>query len=147
MMTQIEKLHNQAMDLAENAFLAQQKGDTNAFVQLSKEAFLLEKAAAMLLQNQLDTEPSRSVLFKSAAFLAFDAQEFQECRNMITYTLLGKPDSIIKAEMNQLFDETTIILKETPSRLEEFKSKIARLNGGKEILREIDLRFARYGML
>jgi hypothetical protein len=146
-MTQIEKLHNQAMDLAENAFLAQQKGDANAFVQLSKEAFLLEKAAAMLLQNQPESEPSRSILFKSAAFLAFDAQEFQECRNMITYTLLGKPDTIIKAEMNQLFDETTIILKETPSRLEEFKSKIARLHGGKEILREIDVRFARYGML
>jgi hypothetical protein len=146
-MTHIEKLHNQAMDLAENAFLAQQKGDTNTFVQLSKEAFLLEKAAAMSLQNQPDSEPSRSILFKSAAFLAFDAQEFQECRSMITYTLLGKPDSIIKAEMNQLFDETTAILKKMPSKLEEFKTKIAPLDGGKEILREIELRFARYGML
>jgi hypothetical protein len=146
-MTEIEKFHNQAMDLAENAFLARQKGDIHAFVQLSKEAFVLEKAAAMMLQKHLESEPSRSILFKSAAFLAFDAQEFQECRNMITHTLLGKPDTIIKAEMNQLFDETTIILKETPSRLEEFKSKIARLNGGKEILREIDTRFARYGML
>jgi hypothetical protein len=110
-MTRIEQLHNQDMNLAENAFLAQQKGDTNTFVQLSKEAFLLEKTAAMLLQNKADAEPSRSVLFKSAAFLAFDAQEFQECRNMITYTLLGKPDATIKSEMNQLFDETTAILK------------------------------------
>jgi hypothetical protein len=146
-MTRIEQLHNQAMNLAENAFLAQQKGDTNTFVQLSKEAFLLEKAAAMLLQNKSEAEPSRSILFKSAAFLAFDAQEFQECRNMITYTLLGKPDALIKAEMNQLFDETTAVLKKTPSKLEEFKTKIAPLDGGKEILREIELRFARYGML
>lgn len=146
-MTPIEQLHNQAMDLAENAFLAQQKGDTNAFVQLSKEAFLLEKSAAMLLQSQPNSEPSRSILFKSAAFLAFDAQEFQECRNMITYTLLGKPDTIIKAEMNQLFEETTAILKKMPSKLEEFKRKIAPLEGGKDILREIELRFARYGML
>ena len=146
-MAHIDQLHNQAMDLAENAFLAQQKGDKTAFVQLSKEAFLLEKAAAMLLQNQLDAEPSRSILFKSAAFLAFDAQEFQECRDMITYTLLGKPDTTIKAEMNQLFDETTALLKTTPSKFEEFKSKIARLDGGLEILRDMDLRFARYGML
>lgn len=146
-MTQIDLLHNQAMDLAENAFLAQQKGDKTAFVQLSREAFLLEKAAAMLLQNQLDAEPSRSILFKSAAFLAFDAQEYQECRDMITYTLLGKPDNIIKAEMNQLFAETTALLKTTPSKLEEFKSKIARLDGGLEILRDMDVRFARYGML
>jgi hypothetical protein len=146
-MTQIEQLHNKAMDLAENAFLAQKKGDTTAFIQLSKDAFLLEKAAAMLLQNEQNAEPSRSILFKSAAFLAFDAQEFQECRNMITYTLLGKPDAVIKAEMNQLFEETTLILKKTPSKLEEFKRKIAPLDGGKEILREIELRFARYGML
>ena len=146
-MTQIDQLHNQAMDLAENAFLAQQKGDKIAFVQLSREAFLLEKAAAMLLQNQFDAEPSRSILFKSAAFLAYDAQEYQECRDMITYTLLGKPDEIIKTEMNQLFDETTTLLKSTPSKLEEFKSKIARLDGGKEILRDMELRFARFGML
>jgi hypothetical protein len=146
-MTRIEQFHNQAMNLAENAFLAQQKGDTHTFVQLSKEAFLLEKAAAMLLQNKSDAEPSRSILFKSAAFLAFDAQEFQECRNMITYTLLGKPDTLIKAEMNQLFDETTAILKKTPSKLEEFKTKIAPLDGGREILHEIEMRFARYGML
>lgn len=146
-MTQIDQLHNQAMDLAENAFLAQQQGDKTAFVQLSREAFLLERAAAMLLQNQLDAEPSRSILFKSAAFLAFDAQEYQECRDMITYTLLGKPDNVIKAEMNQLFAETTMLLKTTPSKLEEFKSKIARLDGGLEILRDMDLRFARYGML
>ena len=146
-MTQIDQLHNQAMDLAENAFLAQQKGDKIAFVQLSREAFLLEKAAAILLQNQFDAEPSRSILFKSAAFLAFDAQEYQECRDMITYTLLGKPDEIIKTEMNQLFDETTTLLKSTPSKLEEFKSKIARLDGGKEILRDMELRFARFGML
>lgn len=146
-MTQIDQLHNQAMDLAENAFLAQQQGDKTAFVQLSREAFLLERAAAMLLQNQLDAEPSRSILFKSAAFLAFDAQEYQECRDMITYTLLGKSDNVIKAEMNQLFAETTMLLKTTLSKLEEFKSKIARLDGGLEILRDMDLRFTRYGML
>lgn len=146
-MSSINQFHNRAMDLAENAFLAQQKGDTNAFIQLSKEAFLSEKAAAMLLLNQADSEPSRSILFKSAAFLAFDAQEYQECRDMITYTLLGKPDAIIKVEMTQLFDETTAILKKTPSKFEKFKSKIARLDGGKEVLREIELRFASYGML
>jgi hypothetical protein len=146
-MSSINQLHNKAMNLAENAFLSQQKGDITAFVRLSKEAFLLEKAAAMLLQNQPDAEPSRSILFKSAAFLAFDAQEYQECRDMITYTLLGKPDTIIKAEMNQLFNETTAILKKTPSKFEEFKNKIARLDGGKDVLREIELSFAQYGML
>ena len=146
-MTQIDLLHNQAMDLAENAFLAQQKGDKTAFVQLSREAFLLEKAAAMLLQNQLDAEPSRSILFKSAAFLAYDAQAYQACRDMITYTLLGKPDAIIKAEMKALFLEVDAILQKVPSKFEEIKNKIALLEGGKDIIREMELRFARYGLI
>ena len=146
-MNSINQLHEEAMNMAENAFLAQQKGDKMAFVQLSKKAFLLEKEAALLLQNKLDAEPNRSVLFKSAAFLAFDAQEYQECRDMITYTLLGKPDNIIKAEMNQLFDEVSVLLKKMPSRLDDFKTKIARLDGGKEILREIELSFAQYGTI
>ena len=146
-MNSINQLHEEAMNMAENAFLAQQKGDKMTFVQLSKKAFLLEKEAALLLQNKLDAEPNRSVLFKSAAFLAFDAQEYQECRDMITYTLLGKPDNIIKAEMNQLFDEVSVLLKKMPSRLDDFKTKIARLDGGKEILREIELSFAQYGTI
>ncbi len=75
-MSKINQLHDQAMDLAEKAFLAQQKGDKIGFVRLSKEAFLLEKAAAMLLKDKPEIEPSRSILFKSAAFLAYDAQEY-----------------------------------------------------------------------
>jgi hypothetical protein len=34
-----------------------------------------------------------------------------------------------------------------PSKFEEIKSKIALLEGGKEIIREIELRFARYGLI
>jgi hypothetical protein len=146
-MSKINQLHEQAMDLAEKAFLAQQKGDKIGFVRLSKEAFLLEKAAAMLLKDKPEIEPSRSILFKSAAFLAYDAQEYQSCRDMITYTLLGKPDAIIKAEMKALFLEVDALLQKVPSKLEEIKTKIALLEGGKEIIREIELRFARYGLI
>jgi hypothetical protein len=146
-MSKINQLHDQAMDIAEKAFLARQKGDNIAFVKLSKESFLLERAAAMLLKDRLEVEPSRSILFKSAAFLAFDAQEYQACRDMITYTLLGKPDAVIKTEMKALFQEVDAILQKMPSKFEEIKSKIALLEGGKEIIREIELRFARYGLI
>jgi hypothetical protein len=146
-MSKINQLHEQAMDIAEKAFLAQQKGDNIAFVKLSKESFLLERAAAMLLKDKLEVEPSRSILFKSAAFLAFDAQEYQACRDMITYTLLGRPDAIIKTEMKALFLEVDAILQKMPSKFEEIKSKIALLEGGKEIIREIEMRFARYGLI
>ncbi|MEO0040968.1 MAG: hypothetical protein RL329_416 [Bacteroidota bacterium] len=146
-MSKINQLHDQAMDIAEKAFLARQKGDKMTFIRLSKEAFLLEKAAALLLKDKMDIEPSRSILFKSAAFLAYDAQEYQACRDMITYTLLGKPDAIIKAEMKALFLEVDAILQKVPSKFEEIKGKIALLEGGKEIIREIEMRFARYGLI
>lgn len=141
-MSNINQIHDQAMTIAEKAFLAQQAGDKVAFVQLSKEAFLLERKAAMMLKDKMDVEPSRSVLFKSAAFLAFDAQDYQACRDMITYTLLGKPDPIIKMEMKNLFLEVNTLLQKMPSKFEEIKSKIARLEGGSEIIREIERRFA-----
>lgn len=146
-MSKMNQLHDQAMDIAEKAFLAQHADDKTAFIRLSKDAFLLEKAAAMALKDKTDAEPSRSILFKSTAFLAFDAQEYQACRDMITYTLLGKPDPIIKAEMNALFLEVDALRQKMPSKFEEIKNKIALLDGGKEIIREIELRFAPFGLI
>jgi hypothetical protein len=75
------------------------------------------------------------------------ADSFQACRDMITYTLLGKPDAIIKAEMKALFLEVDAILQKVPSKFEEIKNKIALLEGGKDIIREMELRFARYGLI
>jgi hypothetical protein len=146
-MSNINELHEQAMNIAEKAFLAQQSGDKTAFTHLSKEAFLLERKAAMMLKDKTEAEPSRSILFKSAAFLAFDAQEYQACRDMITYTLLGKPDPIVKSEMKALFLEVNVLLQKMPSKFEEIKNKIAHLDGGKEIIREIEGRFAHYGLI
>ena len=54
----IEKIHRQSMRLCDQA---------NA---LYRQAYLLEKHAALSLINRTDMEPSRSILFKSAAALA-----------------------------------------------------------------------------
>jgi hypothetical protein len=104
-MKKYDELHAKAMVIAQYAFLAQRKGDPIEFVKLSKEAFWLERQAALLLQHRYDKEPTRSIFFKSAAFLAFDAQEYSECLNMILLTLLGAPDALIKKEINDLTAE------------------------------------------
>ncbi len=108
-MKSIDSIHIKAMEIAQQAFLAQKNGNENEFITLSKEAFLLEKQAAMILRDKYDTEPNRTILFKSAAFLAFDAKEYNECKNMIVYALLGSPDNETKEELTELF---TDILKE-----------------------------------
>jgi hypothetical protein len=104
-MKKYDELHAKAMVTAQYAFLAQRKGDSTEFVKLSKEAFEFERQAALLLQHRYDKEPTRSIFFKSAAFLAFDAQEYSECLNMIILTLLGAPDALIKKEINDLAAE------------------------------------------
>ena len=104
-MKKYDEFHSKAMLLAQQAFLVQRKGNLLEFVKLSKEAFFWEQQAAMLLQHKYEQEPLRSILFKSAAFLAFDAQEYSECLNMILWTLLGAPDATIKQEIQELTNE------------------------------------------
>ena len=66
---------------------------------------------------------------------------------MITYTLLGRPDPVIKNEMKNLFLEVDILLQKEPSKFGDIKNKIARLDGGKDIIREIEGRFAYFGLI
>jgi hypothetical protein len=99
----INELHDEAMRIAQHALLAQMQGQLSEFVHLSKEAFFLERIAAQqILLSHPEAEPSRTILFKSAAFLAYDAALYSECNEMITQTLAGRPDAIIKAEMKDL---------------------------------------------
>ena len=70
---EVNELHDKAMALAEEAFLmekVQQKRDEA--VLMYQKAFELEKSAALLLVADYDVEPTRSVLFKGAASLAFN---------------------------------------------------------------------------
>jgi len=109
-MKNINTIHDEAMVIATNAYLLKcKKGNIDEIIKLSKEAFLLEKEAAMMLINKKDAEPSRSILFKSAAFLAFDAMEYDECKNMIILALLGEPDLGVIEEMKELFNDMSKI--------------------------------------
>jgi len=110
-MKKIDQLHTKAMQIAQRAYLAQMSRNETEFVKLSKEAFNLEKEAAMLLHDKYDTEPNRSILFKSAAFLAFDAKEYNECLEMIISALFGKPDTIIKNELQELYEDLSRVTK------------------------------------
>jgi hypothetical protein len=99
----INELHDEAMKIAQHALLAQMKGQLSEFVNLSKDAFFLERMAAQRIPpSHPEAEPSRTILFKSAAFLAYDAALYWDCNEMITKTLAGRPDAIIKTEMNDL---------------------------------------------
>jgi uncharacterized protein (UPF0297 family) len=102
---QVNQLHEQAMDIAEEMYFAQRKKDAAAVKEWAKSAFDLEQKAAMLLVNDYDIEPTRSVLFKSAACLAINAEMYQTAEQMIGFALSGTPPYEIRNELKDLLLE------------------------------------------
>lgn len=103
LLSQIQEKHSAAMDLAEGAFIAKLRGDLGQASLLTKQAFDLEQEAAALIAHQLDAEPTRSVLHRSAATLAIDCGEFKAAECLITTALCGNPPKEIVEELKELF--------------------------------------------
>ncbi len=102
-MSQIQAFHQQAMDLAEAAAVARLRGAIDQAVQLTRQAFEQEVQAATLVASNLDAEPTRSVLHRSAASLAIECGELQTAERLIATALSGNPPPEIAEELKDLF--------------------------------------------
>jgi hypothetical protein len=102
-MSQIQEKHTTAMDLAEAAMVAKLRGDLEQASLLTRQAFENELAAAELIVNQLDAEPTRSILHRSAATLAIDCGELKIAEHLIATALSGNPPEEIASELKDLF--------------------------------------------
>jgi uncharacterized pyridoxal phosphate-containing UPF0001 family protein len=100
-MNTVNILHQRSMDLAESATLAQRRGES--VVGLWREAFELEAQAAALLANEWQAEPTRSVLYRSAATLALRCDEVQAAERLVVTGLMGHPPEEMAAELRDLF--------------------------------------------
>jgi hypothetical protein len=102
-MSQIQEKHTNAMDLAEAAMVAKLRGDLEQASLLTRQAFENELAAAELIVNQLDAEPTRSILHRSAATLAIDCGELKIAERLIATALSGNPPEEIASQLKDLF--------------------------------------------
>jgi len=107
-MSQLQELHQQAMDLAERVQVAKLRGNLPLAQQLSRQALEKERLAAEFLANDLAAEPTRSVLYRSAASLAIDCGEIQTAERLIAIALSGNPPQEIAEELKDLFVEINI---------------------------------------
>lgn len=107
-MSQIQQLHQQAMDLAEMAEVAKLRGDLINSQELFRQAFAKETEAASLLVNNVEVEPARSILHRSAASLAIDCGEINTAERLIAIALSGNPPQEIADELKDLFVEINI---------------------------------------
>ena len=72
---------------------------------LYKKALTQEQAAAELLHSDVGSELLRSVLYRSAAALAFKSRDFKQAKSLAEDGLDGNPPVEIAAELLDLLGE------------------------------------------
>jgi hypothetical protein len=108
-MNPVRQLHEQAMDLAETAFAGnfyrnspdhEHYKTPGEVKKLNRQACQLEKQAADMVE--VGQEPTRGVLYRSAAWLAYHAGDLEEARRLVETGLAGNPPDWIKDELNDV---------------------------------------------
>jgi len=104
-MSKVTEMHRRAMELAERATLAKLRGEVNTVSTLIREAFEEERRAAMQVVDEFELEPTRSVLYRSAASLAIECGENREAEKLIGTALSGNPPEEIAKELRDLLEQ------------------------------------------
>jgi hypothetical protein len=104
-MKNARELHHEAMNKLHDAEVALEKGNYPAHLVLLTEASNIEAEAAYLLRDKFQAEPTRSVLFRSAANLALRCREFKKAERLVLTALTGNVPQELKSEMLDVFSE------------------------------------------
>ena len=98
------KLHNEATELADDAFFARRDGDEEAYLRFTKEAFLKESESASMLRHDT-SHPMHAILHRSAATLACRCGEYRAAEQLIAHGLAGDPNERLREEMYEILDK------------------------------------------
>jgi hypothetical protein len=104
-MSGVKTTHRQAMEQTDLAHAARQQGDEVLALRYFRKAYELEAQAAAAFASRLDAEPTRSVLFRSAATLALDAKLLPEAEKLVCTALSGNPPEDIADELRDLLEQ------------------------------------------
>lgn len=100
----IQKLHKRAMDLAEMGFVARMHGNIDLARSFSERALCYERRAATIASESGGTEPTRSILYRSAGWLAYNAGKLADAKSLVEIGLQGDPPPEIRDELEELMD-------------------------------------------
>jgi len=98
-------LHNEAMGLVDKALVLKLRGEFDGAKKILFEAFKKEREAAFLVTSEIELEPTRSVLYRSAASLALECGELREAERLISIALSGQPPEEIVEELRDLLEQ------------------------------------------
>jgi hypothetical protein len=104
-MSGVKTTHREAMEQTDLALAARQQGDEVLALRHFHKAYELEIRAADAYASRLDAEPTRSVLFRSAATLALDCKLLPEAEKLVCTALTGNPPDDIAEELRDLLEQ------------------------------------------
>ncbi len=110
-MTALNDFHSEAMNLAEEAFRLLRGGEDDRARLLFRQALSSEIEAASLLPLSEESEPSRSILYRSAASLAFNAGDYEAAERLVAHGLSGFPPPEVREELRTLYDDIKVKVK------------------------------------
>jgi hypothetical protein len=104
-MNSVRENHERAMALADDALAVRRQGDEEQATTLFREALDYERRAAERVAPDLTAEPTRSILYRSAASLALECGELREAERLIATALSGNPPEEIADELRDLLQQ------------------------------------------
>lgn len=101
-LTEAQTLHRAAMQFSEEAMLETTAGRHDRARELFAKAFERAARAADLIGPFSNLEPTRSILYRSAASLAIDCGDYRAAQRLIRRGLAGSPPPELRAELLEL---------------------------------------------
>lgn len=129
----IISVHEQAMDWADKARSARRDRDEDTYLRFMKNAFELEKKAALMIQSE-ESEPTRSVLHRSAASLAYKCKLYREAEKLISRAVAGQPPREILQELRRLNRKVYFELRMEEREVAVSKQEFSMNLDGNEII-------------
>ncbi len=102
------------MERTDLALAAQRAGEAEKGMRLLRDAFGLEAEAAALASQKPNAEPTRSILYRSAASLALDCGLTRDAERLVCEALSEDPPDAIANELRDVC--LTSILPCLPAR-------------------------------
>ncbi len=152
-MKDIRSLHNDAMDLALQGDMSEQRRESEKAQEYYAAAFEKEREAALLADFMQNPEPGLSILYRSAASLAVQCGRYREAEQLVAKALSGNPVPEIAKELREILqdiyaqtgqeDDVVIYKLEVPNRVRSrFEDILSQLGLSTSNLRRVIGRVA-----
>ncbi|MEM9887683.1 MAG: hypothetical protein AAF849_17440 [Bacteroidota bacterium] len=98
-------MHDMAMEFYDQAKLSKIKGKDEAYQQLIKKAYLLEREAALKMPLEEADNYWQYMLIRSAAHLAYQCGEQEQALQLVYWGLAGNPPVYEKNHLKHLLEQ------------------------------------------